>query len=421
MVDSEIVRVIDFWQKSSREQGLLPRSIVDEINTNTKEIVDIVGPRRSGKSSVMKLLIQKLKPEGNSLYINFEDPYFLEHNIPTIIEELIQTHAAYFGYSASYLFFDEIQNIVSWEKAIRKLRDSGQYKIFISGSSSKLLGNEFASLLTGRHISYQLLPLSFSEYLIFRNTLLPDKTEIILQRVILQKHFEEYLNIGGFPAAVLSNSQELLKQYFADIIQKDIVGRYRVRQPYILEQMAAYLISNGSQIVSLSSMQKLYGISYELASTYMNYFKEAFLLFESSQFSYSLKTQQKALKKIYPVDVGIANAVSFRFSEDSGRMLEALVFIELQRRKQKIYYYKTGKEKEVDFLIKAGGTKQLIQVAWDMIDAKTKQREISALTQAMEEQKLNSGLILTFNTEDQISFGKKHILVQPVYQWLLYR
>lgn len=421
MIDTEIVKVIDFWQKSSQEQGLLPRSLVEQIDTQTKEVVDIVGPRRSGKSSVIKLLIQKLKSKGNSLYINFEDPFFLQHSKPTVIEELIQAYTAYFSSSVSYVFFDEIQNITSWEKAIRKLRDSGQYKIFITGSSSKLLSSEFASLLTGRHISYQLLPLSFSEYLTFRNVPLPDKTQILLQSAILQKHFEEYLNIGGFPAIVLSNNQELLKQYFTDIVQKDIVGRYEVRQPLILEKMAAYLISNGAKIISLSSLQKLYGISYELASTYTDYFKDAFLLFDTTQFSYSLKTQQKALKKIYPVDVGIANAVSFRFSEESGRMLETLVFIELKRRKQEAYYYKTSKGKEVDFLVKEEKTKQLIQVAWDMVDVKTKQREISSLLEAMEEQRLNNGLVLTFNTKDHINADKKHIAIRPAYEWLLHR
>ena len=418
MADPALVKVIDFWQKNSEDQGLFPRSLVDVIDTKTKEIVDIVGPRRSGKSSVMKLLIQKLKPKGNCLYINFEDPYFLEHNKPTVIDEIIEAHAAYFKPSVSYIFFDEIQNVASWEKAIRKLRDRG-YKIFLSGSSSKLLSSEFASLLTGRHISYQLLPLSFQEYLMFRNIPLPDKTQVLLQDTILQKYLEEFLNIGGFPAVVLSNNQELLKQYFTDIIQRDIVGRYEVRQPHTLEKMGAYLIGNSAKIVSLLSLQKLYEISYDLASTYFAYFKEAFLLFEMPQFSHSLKTQQKALKKIYPIDTGLANAVSFRFSQERGRMLEAIIFMELVRSKQEVYYYKTGRGKKVDFLIKGKSANQLIQVTWDMSEEKTKQREIASLLEAMKEQKLNHGLVLTFNSTERLNFGNKHISIRPVYQWLL--
>ncbi len=419
-MDTALVKVIDFWQKNAEEQGLLPRALVDAIDTETKEVVDIVGPRRSGKSSVMKLLIQKLKKKGNCLYINFEDPYFLEHNSPTVIDELIETYMAYFKPSLAYIFFDEIQNIVSWEKAVRKLRDAQRYKIFLSGSSAKLLSSEFASLLTGRHISYQLLPLSFQEYLVFRGTSLPNKTTMLLQDTVFQKYLEEYLYIGGFPAVVMSNNQELLKQYYTDIVQRDIVRHYEVRQTAILEKMGVYLITNAAKIVSLSSLQKLYEISYELASTYMDYFKEAFLLFEMSQFSYSLKTQQKTLKKIYPIDTGLANIVSFRFSQERGRMLETTIFLELQRRKQETYYYKIDSGKEVDFFVKGKQANQLIQVAWDMSDEKTKKREIASLLEAMDEQKLKQALVLTFNITEQLNFNDKHINMQPAYQWLLH-
>ncbi len=418
MIDTTLIKVIDFWQKNAEEKGLLPRVIVDKIDTDTQEVVDIVGPRRSGKSSVMKLLIQKIKTKGNWLYMNFEDPYFLEHSNASVIEELIEAYKVYFKPSLSYVFFDEIQNILSWEKAVRKLRD-GQYKIFLSGSSSKLLSGELAGLLTGRHISYQLLPLSFREYLMFHGVSLPDKKAVLLQDTVLQKHLEEYLQIGGFPAIVLSSNQELLKQYYTDMIQRDIVRRHKVREAPILEKMGAYLISNAAKIVSLSSLQKLYGISYDLASTYLEYFKEAFLLFELPQFSYSLKTQQKALKKNYPIDTGLANAVSFRFSEESGRMLETSVFLELKRQEKETYYYKTDSGKEVDFFVKGKGRNELIQVVWNLTDEKTKKREINSLFEAMEEQKLKNGLILTFNTREKFSLNNRDILIQPVYQWLL--
>lgn len=416
-MDNTLIKVIDFWQKNAQQKGLLPRVIVDAIDTETVEVVDIVGPRRSGKSSVMKLLIQKMRTRGNCLYMNFEDPYFFEHNTPSVIEELIEAYTAYFKPSLSYIFLDEIQNILSWEKAVRKLRDGG-YKIFLSGSSSKLLSGELSSLLTGRHMSYQLLPLSLREYLMFHGVSLPDKTAMILRDLALQKHFEEYLDIGGFPAVVLSRNQELLKQYYTDMIQRDIVRRYEVREASILGKMGVYLITNAAKIVSLSSLQKLYGISYELVSKYVDYFKEAFLLFEMPQFSYSLKTQQKALKKIFPIDTGLVNAVSFRFSEDRGRMLEAAIFLELQRRGKEIYYYKTNSGKEVDFFVK-DKENGFIQVAWDLDDEKTKQREIASLLEAMEEQKLKRGLLLTFNTRKKLEFNDKHIVIQPAYQWLL--
>lgn len=422
MIDNNLLKIIDFWQRVTEEKNLYNRQLVDKIDTKTKEVVDIIGPRRVGKSSIMKIIIQKLKPKVKTgiLYINFEDPYFIDHNTPTILEELVEVYKEYYQENLYYLFFDEIQNIDLWEKAVRKLRDSGNYKIFISGSSSKLLGSEFASLLSGRHLSYQLLPLSFFEYLVFQGVKIKDKKDIILKEKMLLKYFDEYLVWGGFPEVVLSKKQELLKQYYLDIIQKDIVKRYEIRERNILDKMGLYLLTNSGKTVSVSSIKNIYGISHELASTYLEYFKEAFLVFELPQFSYSVKTQQKALKKIYPVDTGLANSVSFRFSEDKGRILETTVFLSLKRQDKEVYYYKTKNNKEVDFLIREkDGENKLIQVCFDLADEKTKKREIDSLNRAMEELELNEGLILTYNTEDKLLIDKRKITILPVYKWML--
>jgi len=167
-------------------------------------------------------------------------------------------------------------------------------------------------------------------------------------------------------------------------------------------------------------MKKIYGISHELASTYLEYFKDAFLVFELPQFSYSVKTQQKALKKIYAVDTGLANTISFRFSEDKGRILETAVFLALKRQNKEMYYYRTKNNKEVDFLMKQKGLKnKLIQVCWDLTDEKTKKREIDNLNKAMEELRLDEGLILTYNTEDKVLIDEREITILPVYKWIL--
>lgn len=420
MIDNALLKIIDFWQGVAQEKNLRNRQQVAKIDTETKEVVDIVGPRRSGKSSIMKIIIQKLKTRGNFLYINFEDPYFIDHNIPQVIEELVETYKEYYHSHLTYLFFDEVQNIASWEKAVRKLRDSGEYKIFISGSSSTLLSSELASLLSGRHLSYQLLPLSFAEYLDFGGITIQGKKDIVLKEKTLLRHFSEYLDWGGFPAVVLSRKQELLKQYYSDMIQKDIVKRYEIREKAVLDKMGIYLLTNSAKTISVSAMKNLYGISHALASTYLEYFKDAFLIFEVPQFSYSVKTQQKALKKIYAVDTGLANTISFRFSEDKGRILETSVFLALKQQGKDMYYYKTNSGKEVDFLIKENDNKvQLLQVAWDIEDEKTRQREIGRLIEAMEEQKVGQGLLLTYDTSEKISVNDKQIQVLPVNQWLL--
>jgi len=144
------------------------------------------------------------------------------------------------------------------------------------------------------------------------------------------------------------------------------------------------------------------------------------LVFELPQFSYSLKKQSRAPKKIYAGDLGLLNAVSFKFSEDKGRLLENLVFLELTRKKSELYYYKTGNGLEVDFLIKEKTkAKSLIQVAWDLADKKTRDREIKALIEAMNELNLNQGMILTDNERESLKSGSKKIIIKPVYQWLL--
>jgi len=416
----KLVKIIDFWQKSVENDDLFSRKIIDTINLTGKEIVDIIGPRRGGKSSILKLVIKRLDLAGDYLFVNFEDPYFVENNGPEIIEELLGVYREYFGKDLKYLFFDEIQSIDGWEKAVRKLRDGAKYKIFITGSSSKLLSREISTLITGRHLSYRALPLDFKEYLHFNKIGIDSKKEIILKENPLKRKFEEYLAIGGFPEVVLSGNKELLKNYFYDFIQKDVAVRHEVRDREALEKMAIFLISNSAKTYSIESIKKSFGLSFESARDYLDYLIEAFLLFELKQFSFSLKKQSKAQKKIFSVDTGLANAVSFRFSEDKGRILENAVFLELLRRGNEIYYYKTENNLEVDFLIKDGTKiKELIQVCFDLSDNETRNRELKALKQAMAELKVKEATLITMDQEETAEFDNKKINIIPAWRWML--
>lgn len=416
----QLIKVIGFWHEVTKEEALHDRETSNNIDCDNKEVVDIIGVRRCGKSSILKLIIRRLNLKDNFLYINFEDPFFLDNNEALVIDELVDVYKEYFNKNLKYLFFDEIQVIPSWEKAVRRLRDSGKFKIFVTGSSSKLLSGELASLLTGRHLSYKLMPLSFEEYLKFKGIELKDKKDIILKEKALLKKFADYLKTGGFPEIAINSDQELLKQYFFDIVQRDIVMRHSVREAGILEKMAVFLMSNASNIVSIESLKKTFGLSYETVSSYLDYFKESFLFFEVPQFAYSLKKQQKALKKYYAVDCGLANAASIRFSEDKGKMLENCVYLHLLQNYKEIYYYKTGNNLKVDFLVKAKfSDRSLIQVSWSLKDTATREREIRALVVAFDELKLKKGLILTYDEEDEIKIDGKTITVTPAYKWFL--
>ena len=228
------------------------------------------------------------------------------------------------------------------------------------------------------------------------------------------------MDIGSFPEIVLTEDSELVKNYFYDILQKDIVMRYNIREKEILERIAVYFLSNSSKIMSLESFKKTFGISFALVSSYIDYLKNSFLIFELLQFSYFLKKQQKTLKKIYSIDSGLANAVSFRFSKDSSRILENIVFLHLKIAEKEVYYYKAKNNLEVDFIIKKEtGEKELIQVSWSLDDKKAKEREIKSLLIAMDESSILKGLILTDDEEEIIKIGQKTITVKPAYKWLL--
>ncbi len=420
METEQIIKLIDFWQRSTKQGDLFEREIVKEIDLKSQEIVDLVGSRRSGKSSVLKLLIRHLGLGDSFLFLNFEDPFFIEHNKPQVVEEILEVYQAHFEPNLKYLFFDEVQALTDWQKVVRKLRDTGNYKIFLTGSSAKLLSREVSSLLTGRHLSYSIWPLSFKEFLSFNQVKIESLRDLVVENKKIAKMFGEYLEKGGFPEVVITKNLELLKNYFFDILQRDIVMRYAVRDKNALEKIAVYLLSNTGNAVSLRALKNTFGLSFVATSNYLEYLKEGFLVAEVPQFAYSLKRQQKAFKKIYALDTGLGNAVSFKFSENKGRMLENVVFQELKRQNQEIYYYKTKNNSEVDFLVKEKTkVKILIQVAWSLNEAKTREREIKSLIVAMDELGLKQGLILTNDEEDEVKLEKKIITVKPVYKWLL--
>jgi len=416
----KLVKIIDFWHSSLKKSDLFSREAIEKIDYKSKEIIDITGPRRSGKSSLFKLIISRLGLKDNFLYINFEDPFFIENNTAEVIEEIVDVYKEYYNTQLEYLFFDEIQEIQSWERVVRKFRDGEQYKMFITGSSSTLLSREMASAITGRHKTIDMFPLSYSEFLFFNKIDINTKRDIILKESLLRKAFDEYMEIGGFPEVCLTRNKELLKNYFYDFLQKDIVVRHDIRDKSALEKMAVFLMSNSGKIISIASMEKAFYLSYEAANNYLEYLKEAFLVFELPQFSFSLKKQSKALSKIYSIDTGLAREVGFSFSQDHGRILENVIFLELRRMSESIFYYKTRNNLEVDFLMREGSeNKKIMQVCWSLNDNETKKREIKSLLEAMKELRMQEGWIITADEESIEKIDTNVVRIVPAWKWIL--
>ena len=295
-------------------------------------------------------------------------------------------------------------------------------KFFITGSNASLLSKELGAKLTGRNVNVELFPFSFMEFLSFKGfKLSKNGLSLTAERAVIKKHFAEYLKHGGMPEYLKYQDTTILKRVYEDILYRDIVARYGIKQVKPLRELGLYLLSNIGGTFSYNNLKKILGLgSMNTIKSYADFLENSYLIFLISKFSYSLKQQFVSLKKIYCIDNGLAEAVAFQFSRNKGKFLENLVFLELRRKFQEIYYYKTSNNLEVDFLIKSGKNDlKLIQVADSLDNDKTRHRELAALMKAMDELKLKTALILTEDTEEEIKQGEKVIIVKPIYKWLM--
>ncbi|MBI2411423.1 MAG: ATP-binding protein [Candidatus Kerfeldbacteria bacterium] len=386
-------------------------------NAPLPHVVTIAGIRRCGKSTLLLQTMKRL--QANSYYCNFEDERFVDFTVNdfnTLYEVFVQLHG-----EQNIFFFDEIQNIPGWERFVRRMYNNG-HKFYVTGSNAALLSKEFSTKLTGRHVTVPLYPFSFNEFLDFHKQKWSKKDfQYTKRRAILLGLFEKYMEEGGMPEYLKYHNTNVLTEVYNDILYRDIVARYEIKEVKVLRELALYLLSNVATQFSYNALKKMLQLgSMNTVKSYIEYLENSFLFSTVNQFDYSLKKQQFAPKKIYCIDTSFINTIAFKHSENEGHILENIVYMALRRNKEDIFYYRTEKGKEVDFLIRKG-TKPtlLIQVALNLASAKTKERELSALIEAMDEWKMKTGYILTKNTTDTIKQNGKTIYILPVYQWLL--
>jgi predicted AAA+ superfamily ATPase len=322
----------------------------------------------------------------------------------------------------TFIFLDEIHKREKWEYWIRNLYDKHQdCKFIISGSCSYLLKKEYSTLLTGRNLTFEIFPLNFREYLFFKELdieSINSNKEILLDadKFVILNTFDEFLNYGGFPAVFFREKEfktRILSQYFDDILYKDIIDRYNLNSQKA-KDLALYLITNFTSLISLRSLRNSLGLSYETIKDYISYFKEAFLFFTIDHFSYSMKEQKTNPSKIYCIDNGLRNAVSFKFSADEGKLAENLVFLELRRCGKDVYYWKSEKQREVDFVIKnLNQTLTAMNVSYtDEIN----EREINSLIDFKNEFEKAKNLIIITKGIEKFVDGINYI---PFWRWLL--
>ena len=392
----------------------------------TQKVISLIGLRRAGKTFYFYQLINNLIEDSINpsqiLYINFEDDRILPLNVKelnTILEAYYELYPENTS-ETLYLFFDEIQNIDNWELFIRRVHDKKNARIYITGSSSKLLSKEIATSLRGRTLSYYLFPLSFEEFLRFRQVTLNKDFEYTDARFKVKKLFSEYLGGGGFPEVVLEAEelrQDILRNYFEMFIYRDLVERFSIRNTSLLKSLVKFLITNIGTTFSVNSfyrtIKKDMPVGKDTLMEYLSYLEDINLVYLVPIFSYSLKKQQVNPRKVYCIDNGLRNAVSFMFSKDEGRLAENLVFLELKRRSKEPYYWKN--KGEVDFVIKdRDSSLTAINVSYtDDID----ERETKALLEFADEfsPKVKELILLTKDLEKT----EGRIKIIPLWKWLM--
>jgi predicted AAA+ superfamily ATPase len=356
----------------------------------------------------------------NFAYLNFDDEQLLgKFNEDAVMQALAEVYPGF-----DYLLLDEIQNLEHWDLWVSKLYRRG-INLLITGSNAKLLSSEMGTVLTGRYLEIEVLPFSLTECFRFKQqgwtAELPD------ERARLMLQVEDYMHYGGYPEII--NSREITESYlsslFDSIVLKDIAKRYKIRKTTELYQLATYLVSMFCNEFTYTSLKE--DLNFSSKSTlqkFCDYLQQTYIFFYLPRYNNKMKLMQKAPQKVYVVDNGFLASSAFQTSENKGRLLENLVFLELLRRNNKvgdnIFYYRSRNNRETDFVVREKfHVKQLIQVCYDMTGKKTEKREIDSIIECAGELKCDDLLIITWDQEGITEKDGKTIRVVPYYKWCL--
>lgn len=428
---TEILNDWNYWYRDFEEY--VPRA--EYFNTirrfrKSGEIIVLTGIRRSGKSTLLKLEMQDLAQSVGKealLYINFEEPRFGDSIDTGTLDQIFETYRETINPDGEvYLFLDEVQNVRSWEKWVRTAYELQKAKIYVTGSSSKLLSSEIATSISGRYLQLDVYPLTFREFLAFQNVECTNIMDYSAKKIEIHRLFAEYLRYGGFPRVAMVDvdlKKEELLSYFNTILLKDILARFRIRSFDKLKNLVEYILTNDTKQNSINSIAKALKYNYEIVEGYLDYLRQVYMISELRNFSYSLKKQLISDTKYYAIDTGFVNAVSFSFSQNIGRLYENVVYNELMRRGNTIFFLNEG-GKECDFVVRDGianesnSVTEAYQVCYDL-NEQNLQREISGLVMACRKFGLTRGYIITESTTKTIVEDGVEIRVVPIAVFLL--
>ena len=404
--------ILDQQEYFNKDKYICDREINIEKEIKSKQIIIISGIRRCGKSTLLKIISKKISKK--FIYINFDDLRFSDFSIENfsdiedICYEILETD------DFIYLL-DEIQNIEYWEKWVNNLFFK-EKKVFVTGSNSNLLSSEISSFLTGRTFTIKLFPFSFREFLNLKKYNFDINLLSTNKKREIKKLFDIYFKIGGFPQVLEEEDILLSKNYFEDILNKDVVNRYKIKEKKELNDLVIFLMSNVGKIYSYSNLMNITNIkSLSTIKNFIDYFCDCFVLSRVNLFSYSIKKQILNPSKIYSMDNSFLKVVSFNFSENFGRRLENLVFLHYKRKSiYEIFYHK--KKFECDFLLKEKDKiVKAVQVT-KSLNYENEKREVMGLVEAVKEYNLKEGLLLTYE-DDEKEFIKEGVKIKVRQMW----
>ncbi|MGC4129023.1 MAG: ATP-binding protein [Bergeyella sp.] len=415
-MNKDLLKTVIAEQEYYFEQakGSMKREFPEKF-CQSSQIVIISGIRRCGKSTLLQQI--RAKQTEKDYYLNFDDERLAGFNVEDF-QMLTEVFYELFGEQKTY-YFDEIQNIEQWERFVRRLHDMGN-KVYVTGSNARMLSRELGTHLTGRYLSVELFPFSYKEFISFKNPDLLEKnrfkTSVKAEYIAL---FHDYFQNGGFPAFIKTNDELVLKTLYENILYRDIMVRNNITNEKEIKLLVSYLAGNFARLSTNSELAEIIGVKNPTTvKKYIGFLADSYLVFQTSKYDYSLSKQILNPKKSYFIDNGMVRRVGFSFSDNLGHLLENLIFIELLRQGKEIYYH--HKNNECDFVITEGkSVVSAIQVCYSFSTEKTKKREISGLLDALNAYNLQSGLIITDDTEEELIIEDKTIHIIPAWKWLL--
>ncbi len=429
MIQTEIFKEIIVENESYVKSAgrILPRQIHVPDPTSLrrlKKAAILYGVRRSGKSFMLFQIFKKYPDR--SIYIDFEDERLQDiqvEDFERIWEAFLQLKNKGRIPEGGIFLLDEIQNVPAWEKFVRRLSEKKGVAVYCAGSSSKITPKEIHTSLRGRTWSVEVLPFSFREFVAARlETAAPEKMIYGDDKVKIKMLFSEYMKYGGMPEVVFAENEierrKIIKEYLRSMYFRDMVERYKVSNIPLLDALWDMLFSSYATKFSVNSFYKRYKaliqFSKDTLYMYYNYFLESMLVFEVRKFTESSYKRIRNPAKIYLVDHGLAKKT---LSENLGRVLENIVYMQLRRMGQEVYYLQE-EESECDFIATDEQTTTAYQVTWQLSDENS-EREIKGLIAASKYAEAERFAILTYEQEDKLKVSGLEIEVLPVWKWLL--